>query len=90
LFTRPVHDWEVEGVSRFFELLYSLKVRCEGEDKLFWIPSRRKSFEVNSYKVLSIPIHSSFPWKSIWKVKVSPRVAFFVWTATLGKFLTFG
>jgi hypothetical protein len=29
-----------------------------------------------------------FPWKSIWKVKVLPRMAFFVWTATLGKILT--
>jgi hypothetical protein len=39
LFTRPVHDWEVEVVSRFFELLYSLKIRYEGEDKICWIPS---------------------------------------------------
>jgi hypothetical protein len=40
------------------------------------------------YKVLSIPIYSSFPWKSIWKVKVLPRGAFFVWTTTLGKIWT--
>jgi len=65
-------------VSRFLEMYY-LKVRYEGEDKICWIPSRRKSFEVKSYyKVLSSPIHSSFPWKSIWKVKVLPRVAFFM------------
>jgi len=89
LFIRPVHDWEVEAVCRFFEMLYTLKVRCEGEDKMYWIPARKKSFEVKSYyKVLSSPIQSSFPWKSIWKVKVPPRVAFFVWTATLGKILT--
>jgi len=57
LFTRPVHDCEVEVVSRFFEMLYSLKVRCEREDKICWIPARRKSFEVKSYyKVLSSPI----------------------------------
>ena len=29
-----------------------------------------------------------FPWKSIWKQKVPSRVAFFVWTAALGKCLT--
>jgi hypothetical protein len=29
----------------------------------------------------------TFPWKSIWKPKVLPRVAFFMWTA-LGKILT--
>jgi len=39
-------------------------------------------------KVLSSPIQSSFPWKSIWKVKVLPRMSFFVWTATLRKILT--
>jgi hypothetical protein len=39
-------------------------------------------------KVLSSSKQSSFMWKSIWKVKVPPRVAFFVWTATLGKILT--
>jgi hypothetical protein len=34
LFTRPVHDWEVDLVSRFFELLYSQRVRHGGEDKI--------------------------------------------------------
>jgi hypothetical protein len=64
----------VEGVSRFFEMLYTLKVRSEGEDKMCWIPARKKSFQVKSYyKVLSSPIHSSFPWKSIWKVTVPPE-----------------
>uniref|UniRef100_A0A2N9GY16 Reverse transcriptase zinc-binding domain-containing protein n=1 Tax=Fagus sylvatica TaxID=28930 RepID=A0A2N9GY16_FAGSY len=29
-----------------------------------------------------------FPWKSIWRVKAPPRVAFFVWTATWGRILT--
>jgi hypothetical protein len=40
------------------------------------------------YKVSSISIHSSFPWKNIWKVKVPSRVAFFMWPATLGKIIT--
>jgi len=63
----------VEAVSRFFEMLYTLKVRSEGQDKMCWIPARKKSFEVKSYyKVLSSPIQSSFLWKSIWKVKVFP------------------
>jgi hypothetical protein len=79
----------VEDVSRFFEMLYSLKVRSEGEDKMCWISARKKSFEVKSYyKVLLSPIQSSFSWKSIWKAKVLPRVAFFVWTTTLRKILT--
>jgi hypothetical protein len=49
LFTRPVHDWEVEGVSRFFDMLYSLKVKSEREDKMCWILAGKKSVEVKSY-----------------------------------------
>ena len=29
-----------------------------------------------------------FPWKSIWRVKAPPRVAFFIWTTALGRILT--
>jgi hypothetical protein len=58
-------------------------IKCVGFQR------ERNHFEVKSfYKVLSNPIQSSFPWKSNWKVKVSLRAAFFVWTATLGKILT--
>jgi hypothetical protein len=76
LFTQPVHDWEVEVVSSFFELLYSQRVRHGGEDILCWIPSKRKSFEVKSYyQVLSNPIsnvRASFPWKVFEKLRL-PR-----------------
>jgi hypothetical protein len=79
-------------VSRFFELLYSQTVRPGGEDKICWIPSKRKSFEVKLYyQVLFNPIstvQAVFLWKGIWKVKAPLRVAFFVWTAILGKILT--
>jgi hypothetical protein len=34
------------------------------------------------------PSLPSFPWKNIWRVKAPTRVAFFVWSATLGKILT--
>jgi hypothetical protein len=37
------------------------------------------------YKLLISPNGFSFPWKSIWRVKVPSRLAFFVWTAALGK-----
>ena len=30
----------------------------------------------------------TLPWKSIWRSKAPPRVAFFVWTAALGRILT--
>jgi hypothetical protein len=41
--------------------------------------------------VFPFPSHncfSCFPWKNIWRVKAPTRVAFFVWSAALGKILT--
>jgi hypothetical protein len=89
IFTRPVCMIGRWIWSSFFEMLYSLRVRQGGEDRICWIPSKRRKFEVRSYyHVLSIPASSPFPWKSIWRVKAPLRVAFFVWTTTLGKILT--
>jgi hypothetical protein len=52
-------------------------------------PSKRCKFEVMSfYHVLSNPVGSPFLWKSIWGVKATSQVAFFVWTTTLEKILT--
>jgi hypothetical protein len=34
LFLRPVHDWELKEVSRFFEVLYAHQIRHGGEDKM--------------------------------------------------------
>ena len=34
------HDWEVNVFTSFFNLLYSYRVRREGEDKLWWVPSK--------------------------------------------------
>jgi hypothetical protein len=65
------------------------EIEHQGEDKLWWIPSRKGTFEVSSfYRPLSTQGPSSFPWKGIWRTKVPPRVAFFAWTATRGKILT--
>jgi hypothetical protein len=40
------------------------------------------------YKALVCHEADTFPWKGIWCVKAPKRVAFFVWTAALGKILT--
>jgi hypothetical protein len=88
-FTRLIHDWEVEVLAEFYRCLYSCKLREDGEDKLWWIPSRKGGFEVKSfYQALSSNEPASFPWKSIWRSKAPPRVAFFVWTAAHSKILT--
>ena len=76
-------------MSRFFELLYSQRIRHGGEDKICWTPLKRKNFELTSYYKLRINLKPvDGPWKSIWKSKAPPRVVFFVWTAALGKILT--
>ena len=56
-------------------------------DKLCW-KLACWMFEVHSYyKTLTHDGMGSFPWKSIWKPKVPPIVAFFTWAASLGKIL---
>jgi hypothetical protein len=82
-------DWELEMVMSFFEQLYSTRVRHGEVDRVVWILSKRRNFEVKTfYKALVCHEMASFPWKGIWRVKAPKRVAFFVWTAALGKILT--
>ena len=65
-------------MSRFFELLYSQHIRHGGVDKIGWISSKRKIFEVKSYYKLKVNSELvDGPWKIIWKSKLPPRVAFF-------------
>ncbi len=70
------------------DLIYSIHLRWIGADNLCWRPAKRQGFTVKCYYCsLSISGNTTFPWK-IWQSKVSPRVAFFSWTAALGKILT--
>jgi hypothetical protein len=79
----------VDVLASFYTLLYSSKMRREGEDKLRWVPSHLRKFDVRSfYKILASKEAISFPWKSIWRTKAPPRVAFFAWLAALGKIFT--
>jgi hypothetical protein len=88
-FSRLFHDWEVGELAAFYKCLYDYKLQGEGRDKLWWVPSRKGVFEVKSfYRALSPRGSVSFPWKSVWKSKAPPRVAFFVWTAVHSKILT--
>jgi hypothetical protein len=65
-FICAAHDWELITVASFFTLLYSLRGRREGEDKLWWIPSRKGKFDVRSfYRILACNDVRHFPWKSI-------------------------
>jgi hypothetical protein len=88
-FIRAAHDWEVDVLTSFFTLLYSISLDRDGEDKLWWSPSRKVKFDVIFfYKSLAFKETSYFPWKSIWHTKVPLKVAFQAWAAALGKILT--
>jgi hypothetical protein len=68
----------VEVVVSFFQRLYSFQQRQGEEDRIGWSPSKKSKFEVKSFdQVLTSQNGSSFPWKSIWRVKTPSRVAFF-------------
>ena len=79
----------MEHFYTFLDLINSMPFNGEGQDKLCWKPARNKYFKVSEfYLSLSSTLDISFPWKPVWRSKVPPRVAFFSWTAALGKILT--
>ena len=86
-FLRAAQDWELESLSNFMDMIYGTSVKGSGQDKLCWKPEKNKGFTVRGYyKVLDNGVQS-FPWKSIWMSKIPYRVAFFIWSAALGKIL---
>ena len=83
-----VHVRDLEALSNFMESIYVSPLRGLGEDKMCWIPNTHKGFRLSDYyKILVGNTFLGFPWKSIWMQKIPSRVAFFVWTAALGKCL---
>jgi hypothetical protein len=85
---RSLNDWEVDDLASLYSLLYSYNLDG-GDDKMWWVPNRKGKFEVKSfYFILNSAVSFPFPWKSIWRTKAPLRVAFFVWSAALGKILT--
>ncbi|KAF5453608.1 hypothetical protein F2P56_028501 [Juglans regia] len=88
-FVRNVNDWEVTVISDFLRRLYELKIVQGSVDSLSWIHERNSRFSVHSYyHVLTCQGVCDFPWKSIWKVKVTNKVAFFCWFVSHDKILT--
>ena len=85
-FRRSPQDWEEDSFDRFMDTVYSSKVRGVGLDKVIWMPVR--SIKVRGFYLSFYPPTLSFPWRLVWQSKVPPRVAFFSWSASLGKILT--
>jgi hypothetical protein len=88
-FIRAAHDWEVDSFSSFFNLLYSIRLRRGMEDKLFG-PLPREGCLRSDHSIMPLSLMTMAPslGKSIWQSKVPLRVAFFAWSAALGKILT--
>jgi hypothetical protein len=85
-FAIEAHDWEVDVFASFFRVLYLVRVRREGEDKLWWVASKRGLFCVKSfYSVKSCNDSFRFPLKSVWRTKVPLRVAFLCLASGLRK-----
>jgi hypothetical protein len=88
-FTPHAQDWELESISSFLELLYSSSTKGHGEDRMCLNGSSKDGFQVTAYYEVLLPTAGTeVPWKSIWKTKAPPPVAFFVWAAALGQILT--
>ncbi|KAJ9696951.1 hypothetical protein PVL29_008942 [Vitis rotundifolia] len=89
LFTRAFNDWEIESVERLLQKIHVCRVQRDEEDKVIWTVSKNGAFSVKSlYSILERGGSSLFPSKSIWRVRVPPKVAFFAWEASWGKVLT--
>jgi hypothetical protein len=69
----PAHDWELEVISSFTDVLYQSDVKGCGQDKVWWQGSIGKGFQVKLFYKALLPSNGlSVPWKSIWKTKVPP------------------
>ena len=88
-FRHLVNDQESLSLDSFLVLIYSTKVWGVGANKLCWKPACSRGFKVSGYyHSLSPSTVIPFPWKMVWQSKVPHWVAFFSWTAALGKILT--
>jgi hypothetical protein len=79
----------MDRFTSLFILLYSVRMRRGGEDRLCWISSRRGLFDFRSYYKVLVPHDNTYlPWRSNWLNKAPLRVAFVSWLAASDKFLT--
>ena len=88
-FRRNFNEWELRRFYSFYGHVYARIPSGEGEDILIWQLNCNGVFDVRSFYIalLKAPF-VSFPWQSIWCIKVPKRVSFFLWTAARGGILT--
>lgn len=80
---------ELEGMLTFMELLYSIRMKRNVEDKLYKRPTKSSLFEVKSFiEFLLMEVSSLFPGRVYGASKFHSRLPFFTWTAVMGRILT--
>lgn len=81
-YRRLLNDWEIQRLTAFYNTLEQFTGTSKTEDCVIWQRGRKGKFYVRSaYKEYN---HSNnqigcWPWKLIWKVKISYKVACFTW-----------
>ena len=89
LFARVFNDWEIEMVELLLHKIQVFRVQREEEDRVIWTASNDGTFSIKSLcSILERGGSSMFPSKSIWRIRVPPKVTFFSWEASWGKVLT--
>nr|XP_033510409.1 uncharacterized protein LOC104090014 isoform X2 [Nicotiana tomentosiformis] len=92
LFRRNLQDWEVNSL---LTMLSSLGHNIEDQqpDKLIWGNSKRGKYTVKEGYIHLCdqnPIIDNWPWKHIWRTKVSTKVTCFTWLSLNGACVTQG
>ncbi|XP_028127279.1 uncharacterized protein LOC114323799 [Camellia sinensis] len=92
---RDVQDWELDQLVDLLGFLYDLHLGQADNDALVWDCPRAKGiFTVSSFYGALVEdkcvFHGTlvYLWKSVWVPGTPSKVAFFVWTASLGRILT--
>ena len=89
VFLRPFNDWEMDEVKMFLLFFQNRKISPFQEDHLILKETRLDGFSVRlMYRKLMHSLPTDFPWRSIWKPIVPPKLGFFAWEASWGKVLT--
>ena len=87
-FHRDFHERELEAAFSFLEFIQSQIPRGGGSDTSHQCLNENSKFDTQSYyNNIRGAVAFNFPWKGVWKAKISKRVAFFVWTAVYGQIL---
>ena len=87
-FARAAHDWEVDVFASFFRVVYSVRVRWEGEDKLWWVLSKRGLSVVISFTVSWFTSMALISLRRVFRRLNTFEGGLFAWSAALGKILT--